>query len=201
MGKMRSSSIQTKESLLDKSLELFLLQGYSKTTQEDIVNALNLTRGAFYWHFNDKEDLLSCLLNREMSFISSLIVDAFIFHEHEKLQLKKLLENIITNFYSNKRFRDIIKLTWFKMEVEFSGKVMMDKVNFNEFLLEEIVKVLRIAKRKGKLNKGVSPVESAMMLVSLITGMYRLYFVTPNYFEDEKTMIKISLKQVDSIFK
>lgn len=35
-----------------------MTKGYAKTTLEDIVRNVGLTRGAFYWHFKKKRDLL-----------------------------------------------------------------------------------------------------------------------------------------------
>lgn len=53
------------QKILDVSLRLFLEKGYEETTVLDIVNDLGgLTRGAFYHHFNSKEEVLDALGNR-----------------------------------------------------------------------------------------------------------------------------------------
>ena len=42
---------QTVEKILEVSLKLFSEKGYEKTTMQDIVNALGMSKGAIYHHF------------------------------------------------------------------------------------------------------------------------------------------------------
>jgi TetR/AcrR family transcriptional regulator, cholesterol catabolism regulator len=44
--------------LLTGALELFAKQGFAATSVQSIVDSANLTKGAFYHHFESKEDLL-----------------------------------------------------------------------------------------------------------------------------------------------
>ncbi|MCO5724243.1 TetR/AcrR family transcriptional regulator [Robiginitalea marina] len=41
-----------------KGLELFYSKGYDHTSLDDILKALDLSKGAFYYHFQSKEDLM-----------------------------------------------------------------------------------------------------------------------------------------------
>src|SRR6516165_10626099 len=43
--------------LLDAAMQLIRAQGYSGTTVDDICSAAGLTKGAFFHHFESKEDL------------------------------------------------------------------------------------------------------------------------------------------------
>ena len=52
----------TETSLLKSALTLFLEDGYSKVTIAQISEHSNLTRGAFYWHFTSKEEILNRIL-------------------------------------------------------------------------------------------------------------------------------------------
>jgi len=56
---------ETREKILDVTLQLFKEKGYEKTTILEIVERLEgLTRGAFYHHFKSKEEVLYALLAR-----------------------------------------------------------------------------------------------------------------------------------------
>ncbi|MCL2403839.1 MAG: TetR/AcrR family transcriptional regulator [Coriobacteriia bacterium] len=56
---------ETRQKILDASLELFAEKGYEKTTILDIVGNMDgLTRGAFYHHFKSKEEVLDALSER-----------------------------------------------------------------------------------------------------------------------------------------
>lgn len=49
---------RTRQILLDSALELFGTQGFHATSMQQIVERAGLTKGAFYHHFESKEDVL-----------------------------------------------------------------------------------------------------------------------------------------------
>lgn len=49
---------QTVQKILDVSLKLFGEKGYEKTTIQDIVDALGMSKGAIYHHFKSKDDII-----------------------------------------------------------------------------------------------------------------------------------------------
>lgn len=44
--------------ILAMSKKLFIQKGYMNTTTQDIISALNISRGLLYYHFKSKEDIL-----------------------------------------------------------------------------------------------------------------------------------------------
>ena len=64
MSKKRNPE-ETREKILDVSLELFRTKSYEKTTILDIVEAMKASRGAFYHHFKSKEEVLCAILERK----------------------------------------------------------------------------------------------------------------------------------------
>jgi len=58
----------TVKKILDVSLALFVEKGFEQTTVLDIVAELEgMTRGAFYHHFKNKEEVLKSLLERTLT--------------------------------------------------------------------------------------------------------------------------------------
>ncbi|MBO2447812.1 TetR family transcriptional regulator [Actinomadura barringtoniae] len=49
---------RTRREIVDSALYLFEREGFDRTTLKEIVVRANLTKGAFYHHFQSKEDLL-----------------------------------------------------------------------------------------------------------------------------------------------
>jgi len=47
-----------KEKIIDASIALFEQKGFSDTSIQDIVDALGVTKGTFYYYFKSKEELL-----------------------------------------------------------------------------------------------------------------------------------------------
>ena len=54
-------SRDTRERILDVALDLFIEQGYDKTTLRQIAEPLGFTQAAIYYHFAAKEDILVAL--------------------------------------------------------------------------------------------------------------------------------------------
>ena len=47
-----------------KSIELFLRTSYKATSIRHITDALGITKGAFYWHFKSKDELLLTVIDK-----------------------------------------------------------------------------------------------------------------------------------------
>ncbi|KUM04268.1 TetR family transcriptional regulator [Chromobacterium subtsugae] len=62
--KTREEAEQTRQLLLDAAERLFSEQGVSRTSLAEIATAAGLTRGAVYWHFQNKLDLYRAMLDR-----------------------------------------------------------------------------------------------------------------------------------------
>ena len=88
----KEDSLNTRNNLLDAAEYLFLSQGVSRTSLQDIARRAGATRGAVYWHFTDKADLFNAMIERmtlplEAAFLtiadplpnlSSITVDALV---------------------------------------------------------------------------------------------------------------------------
>ena len=68
-----------REELIDCAQRFLLVQGYEKTTINDVIAATGLSKGAFYHHFRSKEDLLEAITDRftreSLAFVTGLSAD------------------------------------------------------------------------------------------------------------------------------
>src|SRR5687768_18585123 len=60
----KEDALATRQQLLDAAEHVFLAQGVSGTSLNDIAVAAGTTRGAIYWHFKDKADLFNAMMAR-----------------------------------------------------------------------------------------------------------------------------------------
>ena len=61
--KTREEAEKTRARILASALSLFVKRGYDHTSFTDIAARLGMTKGAVYWHFDSKEQLLMTLLD------------------------------------------------------------------------------------------------------------------------------------------
>lgn len=63
--KTAAEAAQTRRRILEAAGDLFAREGVTSTTLEQIARQANLTRGAIYWHFKGKQDLLNALFSEQ----------------------------------------------------------------------------------------------------------------------------------------
>ena len=60
----RKDGVATRERILDAAQALILERGYSGMTVDELIAAVDLTKGAFFHHFKAKDELAMALLAR-----------------------------------------------------------------------------------------------------------------------------------------
>lgn len=74
--KTHSSPEATREALLDAAETVFYEKGVSRAALQDIAEQAGVTRGALYWHFEGKADLVQSLLERVRMPFEELLEEA-----------------------------------------------------------------------------------------------------------------------------
>jgi len=64
MARITKEYHERKNEIFDAAQELFLTQGYEKTSVNNIIKKIGVAKGTFYYYFKSKEDLLDKLVKR-----------------------------------------------------------------------------------------------------------------------------------------
>ncbi len=62
----QSRALETREKILQAAARLFALKGYHDTKLEEVLDTAQVTKGAFFHHFRDREDLGFAVLDWHM---------------------------------------------------------------------------------------------------------------------------------------
>lgn len=65
-----AEALQTKQSIIDAARKVFTREPFTKATLSDIAREANVTRGAVYWHFENKSELLAALIEDEATKVN-----------------------------------------------------------------------------------------------------------------------------------
>lgn len=74
-------SEETREALLTTAAAMFAERGFAKTALSEVASAAQVTRGAVYHHFKDKQDLYRAVLERTETEAMADIQEAYLAHE------------------------------------------------------------------------------------------------------------------------
>lgn len=72
-GSDRRSGAETRAEILRVALRLFTEKGYEATSTRDLTEALGLTKSSLYYHFRNKEEIVSSLLTARRHDLDDLI--------------------------------------------------------------------------------------------------------------------------------
>ncbi len=199
MRRTKEEAIQTKESLLDAALAVFLAKGYSAATLQDIAEYADLTRGAVYWHFNGKDDIYRELYERAHR------MDTAIFDQIESLgsgpfeKLRELMHSLIRNIYLDKRYSDYIELTTFRIEYAEFESINAEKSSTNSFAAAVMESLAQEAIEAGAISSRVPPEQIAKTLLLYVVGVCRLKFTARELFGEPEDVISIIDDYLDSL--
>ena len=91
--KTKEEAEKTRARILASALALFVKKGYEHTTFTDIAARLKMTKGAVYWHFETKEDLLIALVREMIEKFRSQLGDLLA----QDLTFLQVIETIIAH--------------------------------------------------------------------------------------------------------
>jgi len=80
-----------KEQLTEQSVKLFEQKGFSATSIQDIVDALDVTKGTFYYYFTSKETLL---MDIHLHYIENLLHRQKLIFDGKENYRAKLVKNV-----------------------------------------------------------------------------------------------------------
>lgn len=173
MRRTKEDAEQTKESILLSAMNLFYEKGYSKTTFDEIAKRINLTKGAVYWYFRNKPDIVAALINRYVrEFLKKQVVTL---PKDEDLCFDDLIDFVLRNNKLIQSDERVYKLVFFlSCQMEWS-EAIITKISP---LTEETKKYSRnvyyhcldVLQKKGEIRKDVDIKLINEILITLYGG-------------------------------
>ena len=102
MRRSKEDADATREAILDSAEELFSNQGIARTRLEDIAKQAKVTRGAIYWHFKNKEEIIDAMIDRVVT-PAEVAVEALVSNSDDISVSVASLKNVILTSFRNLR--------------------------------------------------------------------------------------------------
>ncbi|MDQ2066006.1 TetR family transcriptional regulator [Xinfangfangia sp. CPCC 101601] len=194
MRRSKDDAEKTRMSILLAAEDLFSRQGVANTSLDQIARKAGVTRGAIYWHFKDKTEVLQALrvkfrppqdeLTEQALAVST--EDVFVVFERSALAF-------LTLFASDQSRQRIYKILS-TLPVDASDPESMEAWNV----------MLHLAKRAdatGILSEDLAPEEAALMLASLLNGLLNQWLNTKGAFDLAEVGAKILQRMLRTMRK
>ncbi|MCY0387517.1 TetR family transcriptional regulator [Robbsia sp. Bb-Pol-6] len=175
----------TRSLILDTAERTFSENGVSHTSLSDIAVAAGLTRGAIYWHFKNKCELFSAMVDRELLPLDELLATTFDTREADPLQrLRDIIVGCLCDMMRNPRRRTIVEILLLKWEHTKDMQPVIDRKQVNVRQgIERMQRGLDNAVAKAQLPAALDTHRAAQFLHALIVGVMSDYLTASEHLD------------------
>lgn len=171
--KTREDALKTRQCIMDVAKKIFSEKGYEKTNLTDIAEAANVTRGAIYWYFKNKDELFIDLW-KELEHKENNVFHSIEFiTDTDDSSLQKLREWLtsLSLLLKNKDNVDFLKIVnsviWGN---HGSAKVQKMVKEISENYKKNYAMLIREAIRKKELPDNTDVVQASDYICSIVLG-------------------------------
>jgi len=172
--KTKAEAEQTRLRILKAALGLFAAKGYERTTFEDVARRIGLTKGAVYWHFKSKPDLLESLVAQmadlHVARLTKMLppVDSL---ESLKAHLVARAKFVVGTPDNRKFFHMMLRLDWPSAKFATLKQRLLQLENGPFFIIE---KTLRDLQSRGAVRPDMDLLVVKDVLGAMWLGLIKL---------------------------
>jgi TetR/AcrR family acrAB operon transcriptional repressor len=174
---------ETRSRILDAAERVFSEHGVSRTSLEDIAKAAGVTRGAIYWHFKDKSDLVEAMVNRVTLPMEAMVARSSDESVEDPIKsLKACAVNALKRTATDPQCQRVFDVITHKCEFLGEMAEVSDRVfSIQKSCVDRAEKAIRNAVKRGQLPKSVEPRLAAIGLDALIFGLISSWLANRDY--------------------
>lgn len=185
--KTKAEALATRAQILDAAERVFAERGVARTSLHEIATAAGLTRGAVYWHFRGKYDLLAALwkratlpLDEEFAAIDAAVGDDPLRRIREKTA------RVAHRVVHDARTRNILGIALLRCEMvdeiaEATPQILRERDACRAGMVGE----LAAARSAGQVRSDVDPEGAAIALHGMLDGLCYHWLLDPGHFDLE----------------
>ncbi len=183
--KTKEAALATKEALIDAAEQVFRREGVSRTSLAEIAAAAGVTRGAIYWHFRDKAELLDAMCARTVLPLDAAFARAGEAARADPLgTLGKLAIDALIQLARDPRTQAVFEILFHKCELvgELAQRNAAQQVDRSECLLT-VEKLFELAIAKGQLPPDTDTRLCTNMMHAYVIGLMHEWVLDPGAYD------------------
>jgi TetR/AcrR family acrAB operon transcriptional repressor len=176
---------ETRSRILEAAEKAFFERGVARTTLADIATLAGVTRGAIYWHFSNKADLLQAMLDTLHEPLDEMAKASESADELDPLGcMRSLLIKLFHQVALDPKTRRINEILFHKCE--FTDELCDLRQKRRDVSLDCNVRIglaLRNAVNRGQLPENLDTDRAAISLHAYIEGILSKWLLAPERFQ------------------
>ncbi|QXI29833.1 efflux system transcriptional repressor EmhR [Pseudomonas vanderleydeniana] len=179
---------ETRRQILEAAEKAFYERGVARTTLADIATLAGVTRGAIYWHFSNKADLVQAMLDSLREPLDDMAKASEDQDEPDPLGcMRQLLIHLFQQIALDPKVRRINEILFHKCE--FTDEMCDLRRQRRAVSLDcnaHIELALRNAVNRGQLPETLDTARAAISLHAWIDGVLYQWLLAPDSFDLNK---------------
>jgi TetR/AcrR family acrAB operon transcriptional repressor len=175
---------ETRSQILEAAEKAFFERGVARTTLADIATLAGVTRGAIYWHFSNKADLVQAMLDTLQEPLDEMARASESEDELDPLGcMRKLLIHLFHQVALDPKTRRINEILYHKCE--FTDEMCDLRQQRRAVSLDCNVRIalaLSNAVNRGQMPEDLDTARAAVSLHAYIDGMLYQWLLAPDSF-------------------
>ena len=181
----KEEAAATRDSILDAAEKLFVEQGVSRTTLQHIATEAGVTRGAIYWHFDDKGALFNAMMERATLPLEAELQLLDQADSDDPLDdLRNYMLAVLRRTVEDPGARRVFEIATLK--VEFVDEMNPARCRRQQSLSNWMARAerrIRSAADKGLIGRQVEPATVALAMWTMVDGLIRNWMFNPDSFD------------------
>ncbi|NLX18228.1 MAG: TetR family transcriptional regulator [Desulfobulbus sp.] len=186
--KSKEEALETRSKVLDAALRVFSIKGVAHSSLADIAKAAGVSRGAIYWHFANKGELLAALWDQVVQLYTPLAVAAENPDEPDPLgKMKALYISFLTNLVDDPRQQQLFRILFDASDRSKDTEAFRQlHITTRRQRLQSLLIALHNIKEKGQLPSTCDVHCGAISVLCFIHGHLANWILTPDLFDLKK---------------
>lgn len=165
----------TRESILDSAESVFMSKGVARASLEEIARTSGVTRGAVYWHFKNKQDILDAMLERVRAPLGAVVDDT----DTSGDSLSNLRQLCITSLRKLATDEQYFRVHYILFHRNETDQTLSKHRELATETIEFVSSLLATPQNRQRLRPGLTPELTARILHSQMLGLFFDYLVRP----------------------
>ncbi len=174
--KTKEDAEKTRTSLLDAAEWVFLEKGVRAASLQDIARHAGLTRGAVYWHFENKESLFQAMHERVKLPMDAVFDEVVRTTQNPLLAAKEICVYALQNLARDERTQRVYTIMQYRYEQASEMSNCLERQRCKrEQVLERFHLLFESAKANNQLHPGIEPATASLALHAYVSGIFNDY--------------------------
>ena len=182
--KTKEEAAATREDILDAALACFHEHGVAGTTLAMIAGRAGYTRGAVYWHFKNKAEVIEAMLERErMPFIQRMERTSSPLRDTPVQDLRMAMLVSLGEVADDPTLRSLLEIM-LRHDLSDDSRTITQMMRDHEREeMDIVIRTLQRAQELGQLREGVDTAVASRVLSLGMTGVMYGSMVAPELYE------------------